>query len=93
MSFRGAKRREIPKTTVCKTSFQGFLAPSSLEMTFRRSTAQVLFIPERGDKRDYQKFMVGIVSNQMIMLPKKYESIDNATNLCYYLCNLFYIFT
>jgi hypothetical protein len=27
MSFRGAKRREIPKITVFRTNFQGFLAP------------------------------------------------------------------
>jgi hypothetical protein len=27
MSFRGAKRREIPETCVCKLTLQGFLAP------------------------------------------------------------------
>jgi len=27
MSFRGAKRREIPQDHVCKTNSQGFLAP------------------------------------------------------------------
>ena len=39
MSFRGAKRREIPDMAVCKGTSQGFLAHSSLEMTFKRPTA------------------------------------------------------